>query len=71
MCMVNWISRLNAILQLNGRELLSHAGKVSHETALDKSNLEYEKYKASQKQIEQEQSLKEIEEDIKKLRLNK
>lgn len=71
MYMKDWISRLDSILQLNGRELLNHAGKISHETALDKSNLEYEKYKASQKQIEQEQSLKEIEEDIKKLRSNK
>jgi hypothetical protein len=67
MYMKDWISRLDSILQLNGRELLSHAGKISHETVLDNSNLEYEKYKAFQKQNEQEQSLKEIEEDIKKL----
>jgi cell fate (sporulation/competence/biofilm development) regulator YmcA (YheA/YmcA/DUF963 family) len=35
--------------------------------ALQKSEHEYEKYKQTQKQIEKEQSLKEIEEDIKKL----
>ncbi len=67
MYMVDWIQRLDAILQLNGRELLTHAGKISHEKALEKSNEEFQKYKLAQKAIEKEQSLKEIEADIKKL----
>jgi hypothetical protein len=67
MYMRDWVSRLDAILQLNGRELLTHAGKISHEMALQKSNEEYEKYKLIQKEIEKEQSLKELEEDIKKI----
>lgn len=67
MYMKDWISRLDSILQLNGRELLAHAGKISHDMALQKSEQEYEKYKQTQKQLEKEQSLKEIEEDIKKL----
>ena len=68
MYMADWIQRLDVILQLNGRELLNHAGKISHERALKKSNEEYEKYKELQQSIEKEQSLKEIEEDIKKLK---
>lgn len=68
MYMADWIQRLDVILQLNGRELLSHAGKISRERALQKSNEEFEKYKIAQQTIEKEQSLKEIEEDIKKLR---
>ena len=68
MYMADWIQRLNAILQLNGRELLTHAGKISHEKALKKSGEEYKKYKISHKSIEKEQSLREIEEDIKKLK---
>jgi hypothetical protein len=68
MYMKDWIQRLDSILQLNGRELLTHAGKVSHEKALQKSEVEFEKYKIAQKAIEKEQSLKEIEEDIKKLK---
>ena len=70
MYMADWIQRLDSILQLNGRELLSHAGKISHEKALQKSEVEYEKYKIAKKTIEKEQSLKEIEEDIKKLKPN-
>ena len=68
MYMKDWIERLDTILQLNGRELLTHAGKISHEKALHKSEAEFEKYKIAQKAIEKEQSLKEIEEDIKKLK---
>ena len=68
MYMKDWIQRLDVILQLNGRELLTHAGKISHDRALKKSKEEYEKYKIAQQAIEKEQSLKEIEEDIKKLK---
>ena len=68
MYMADWISRLDSILQLNGRELLSHAGKISHEKALEKSAEEFEKYKIAQKAIEKAESFKELENDIKKLR---
>ena len=33
MYMKDWIARLDGILQLNGRELLTHAGKISQERA--------------------------------------
>lgn len=68
MYMTDWVQRLDSILQLNGRELLTHAGKVSHEIALKKSGEEFEKYEVVQKEIEKEQNLKEVEEDIKKLK---
>jgi hypothetical protein len=67
MYMTDWINKLDDILQLNGRELLAHAGKVSHEMAVEKSNQEFEKYKEELKQIAREHNLKEIEEDIKHL----
>jgi hypothetical protein len=70
MYMKDWIERLDSILQLNGRELLAHAGQVSHQMALDKSEAEFEKYKEDQKNLSKEVSLKEIEEDIKKLKVN-
>jgi hypothetical protein len=67
MYMKDWIERLDTILKLNGRELLSHAGKISHEMAMNKAEEEYEKFKAQKKAFEMEASLKELEEDIKKL----
>jgi hypothetical protein len=67
MYMKDWIARLDSLLQLNGRELLTHAGKISHEKAVQKSEAEFEKFKIGHRISEKEQSLKEIEEDIKKL----
>jgi hypothetical protein len=68
MYMADWIGKLDDILRLNGRELLSHAGKISHEMALQKSNQEFEKYQEEEKKISKEMSLREIEEDIKLLK---
>ncbi len=68
MYMADWIERLDAILQLNGRELLTHAGKISHSMALEKSSLEFEKYQETRRQIEKEESLKEIEQDLLQLK---
>ncbi len=67
MYMKDWIERLDTILRMNGRELLGHAGKISHKMALDKSGIEYEKYREVQRSLYKEASLKEIEDDIKKL----
>lgn len=68
MYMKDWIDRLNNILQMNGRELLTHAGKISHQMALEKSSQELEKYNEEQKKAAHEQSLKEIEEDLDRLK---
>lgn len=68
MYMKDWIARLDSLLQLNGREILNHAGSISHQMALDKSDEEFQKYKDEQAMIQKEQSLKEIEADIKKLK---
>jgi hypothetical protein len=58
MYMTDWIQRLDSILQLNGRELLSHAGNISHEIALKKSGEEFEKYKKETKtQLEDQRNV--------------
>lgn len=71
MYMKDWIIRLDNILQMNGRELLTHAGKISHQMAIEKSSQELEKYIEEQNKIAREHSLKEIEEDIEKLKNDK
>jgi hypothetical protein len=48
MTMVQWITKLDEFLQLSGRELLEHAGKISAETAKLKAESEYEKFKHAQ-----------------------
>ncbi|MEI6091924.1 MAG: virulence RhuM family protein [bacterium] len=68
MYMIDWQEKLDEILQLNKRDLLTHAGKISHEMALQKSNSEFNKYKEELKRMEYENSLKEIEDDIQKMK---
>jgi hypothetical protein len=44
MTMRDWIAKLDDFLHLSGRQLLTHAGKVSHDAALKKAEVEFEKY---------------------------
>lgn len=48
MYMQSWIAKLDEYLRLSEREILQHAGKISHEEALQKAELEFEKYRAGQ-----------------------
>jgi len=67
MYMNDWVERLNSIIQLNGRALLEHAGKIGQAMAKKKAELEYNKYRADLRELEKESNLKELEHDIQKL----
>lgn len=45
MYMRDWIQKLDDFLKLSGKELLSHAGKISAELAKQKADMEYDKFK--------------------------
>jgi hypothetical protein len=45
MYMRDWINKLDEFLRISERDILTHAGKISHEEALEKAHGEYEKYK--------------------------
>jgi len=44
MHMKDWIAKLHAFLTINDRNILTHAGKISHEMAKELAEAEYEKY---------------------------
>ena len=46
MHMTDWIAKLDAFLTLNERDILTHAGRISHEMAQAKAELEHDKFKA-------------------------
>jgi hypothetical protein len=46
--MSDWIAKLDDFLKLSGRKLLTHAGNISHEQALTRAQLEYEKHRTMQ-----------------------
>ena len=45
MYMQDWIQKLDDFLKLSGKELLTHAGKISAEIAKKKADMEYDKFK--------------------------
>lgn len=45
MAMQDWIAKLDDFLRLSERQILTHAGKVSHEDALLKAEAEYERFR--------------------------
>jgi len=44
MFMRDWLARVDDFLRLGGRDVLTHAGRISHEQAIRKAELEYEKF---------------------------
>jgi hypothetical protein len=46
MYMKDWAAKLDDFLRLSDREILDHAGKVSHDSALAKAEAEYDKFRA-------------------------
>lgn len=67
--MRDWTERLKQFLTMTGRELLTHAGKISHEQALQKAHAEYEKYKTQLlvEPTEAEKDFVESEREFKKI----
>ena len=47
MYMQDWIRKLDDFLKLTDREILAHAGQISHDQALDRAAEEFKKYRAS------------------------
>jgi hypothetical protein len=45
MYMRDWIAKLDDFLRASERDILTHAGKVSHEEAIEKARAEYEKFR--------------------------
>lgn len=64
MTMQDWIARLDAILTLNGRELLKHAGQISHEMASECSRAQLEILRGRLREKEHMESLIELEQDL-------
>jgi len=49
MYMKDWIERIDDFLKMTGKDILTHAGTISHNQAIKKATIEYEKYKEQTK----------------------
>ena len=74
MYMKDWIDRLDDFLKMTGKDILKHAGKISHDSAMKKAKEEYLAFKERTKneltKVE-EDFIKQIENTVKKLKENK
>lgn len=69
MTMRDWIKKLDDFLNLSGRDILTHAGKISHDAAMLKAHQEYEKHRKLQieQPTEVEKHFIEAEKEVKQL----
>jgi len=56
MHMQDWVKKLDGFLTLNDRSILDHAGKVSHDIAMQLAGDEYQKFYHQCLQVEAEQA---------------
>ncbi len=66
--MKDWIDRLSMVLTMNEKEILTHAGRISHQLAMKKADEEFEKYQELQRNDEKLASIKELDQDIKRVK---
>lgn len=67
MYMRDWIQKLSLILTMNEKSILEHAGKISHKLAVSKATKVYETYKQKERAIEHLNSIKQLDQDIKRI----
>jgi len=53
MYMADWIARLDSFLRMSDRDVLTHAGKISHDAAVEKAEAEFEKFRLAQAALPQ------------------
>jgi hypothetical protein len=66
MHMRDWIKKLDAFLNLNERAILTHAGQISHEIAIERAESEYDKFHSKQLKA-QDRKESDFDKTIKKL----
>jgi hypothetical protein len=68
MYMKDWIEKLSQVLTMNERNILDHAGSISHKLALKKAGNEFDKYIELQSRTEHLESIKQLDTDLKSLK---
>jgi len=69
MFMTDWIAKLDDFIRMTDRQILTHAGKVSHDAAKLKAETEFEKFRAAQDALPQpvDQHFAEVVGEVKRL----
>ena len=70
MYMSDWIKKLDSFMTLNDRDILTHAGKISHEMAKQLAEHEYEKFH-SNRLVDSAKSISDFDKAVKKMESTK
>ena len=74
MHMADWVQKLDDFLQFNERNILTHAGNVSHQLAQESAESEFEKYETERRRLEAAQPTSDFDRavlDLKRLEAGK
>jgi hypothetical protein len=67
MHMADWIAKLDDFIQLSGRDILKHAGKISHDQAEQHAHNEYEQYDQRRRALADAADSSDFDQTVKRL----
>ena len=67
MHMADWIAKLDDFLRLSDREVLTHAGSISHDLAEEFAHAQYALHEQERRQLAAEQPTGDFDQAVKKL----
>ena len=68
MHMADWIERLDAFLQFNERNILTHAGAVSHALAEQHADAQFEQFDAERRRLEATQPSSDFDQAVEEVK---
>jgi hypothetical protein len=67
MHMADWIAKLDDFLRLSDREILMHAGRISHELAEEHAHAQFALHEEQRRQLEAEQPTSDFDRAVQEL----
>ncbi len=67
MKMLDWAKKLDSFLEFNGENILTHAGKISHQMAQEHAEKEFEKYELARREIDGTEFVSDFDKMVKHL----
>jgi len=64
MTMADWVAKLDSFLQFNERNILTHAGQISHELAIAHAEHELERFDAERRRLEASQPTSDFDQAV-------
>jgi hypothetical protein len=67
MHMADWIAKLDDFLRLSDRDILAHAGRISHELAMEKAHREFDTFDSQRRILEAQEPTSDFDQAVKRL----